>query len=117
MSLEQLLAAIADQDALVVRSATKVTSGVLHAGKRLRAVGRAGVGVDNIDVDECTRRGIVVVNTAGGSTFATAEHTMAMMLAMARNVPQAMASLLAGDWTPSKFVGVELRGKTPGICG
>ena len=117
MSLEQLLAAVADQDALVVRSATKVTSGVLEAGKRLRVVGRAGVGVDNIDVDECTRRGIVVVNTAGGSTFATAEHTMAMMLAMARYVPQAMASLLGGEWTPSKFVGVELRGKTLGIFG
>ena len=117
MTLEKLLETIADQDALVVRSATKVTREVLDAGKRLRAVGRAGVGVDNIDVDECTRRGIVVVNTAGGSTFATAEHTMAMMLAMARNVPQAMSSLLAGEWTPSKFVGVELRGKTLGIFG
>jgi D-3-phosphoglycerate dehydrogenase len=117
MSLEQLFEAVVDQEALIVRSATKVTPQVLDAGRKLRAVGRAGVGVDNIDVDECTRRGIVVVNTAGGSTFATAEHTLAMMLAMARNVPRAMASLLGGEWTPSKFVGVELRGKTLGIFG
>jgi D-3-phosphoglycerate dehydrogenase len=117
MSPAELLEAVADQDALVVRSASRVTASVLDAGRRLRVVGRAGVGVDNIDVDECTRRGIVVVNTAGGSTFATAEHTMAMMLAMARNVPQAMASLLAGEWTPARFVGVELRGKTLGIFG
>jgi D-3-phosphoglycerate dehydrogenase / 2-oxoglutarate reductase len=117
LSPDQLLEAIRDQDALVVRSATRVTPAVLNAAPRLRVVGRAGVGVDNIDVEECTRRGIVVVNTAGGSTFATAEHTMAMMLAMARNVPQAMASLLKGEWTPSKFVGVELRGKTLGIFG
>ncbi|MGI8424891.1 MAG: phosphoglycerate dehydrogenase [Chloroflexota bacterium] len=117
MTAEELLEAIRDQDALVVRSATKVTATVLDAGARLRAVGRAGVGVDNIDVEACTRRGIVVVNTAGGSTFATAEHTLAMMLAMARNVPQAMASLLAKEWTPAKFVGVELRGKTLGIFG
>jgi D-3-phosphoglycerate dehydrogenase len=117
MSPEQLLEAIADQEALVVRSATRVTPAVLAAAPKLRVVGRAGVGVDNIDVEECTRRGIVVVNTAGGSTFATAEHTMAMMLAMARNVPQAMASLLKGEWTPAKFVGVELRGKTLGIFG
>jgi D-3-phosphoglycerate dehydrogenase / 2-oxoglutarate reductase len=117
MKPDELLAEVADKDALVVRSATRVTAAVLDAGKRLRVVGRAGVGVDNIDVDECTRRGIVVVNTAGGSTFATAEHTMAVMLAMARNVPQAMASLLNGEWTPAKFLGVELRGKTLGIYG
>jgi D-3-phosphoglycerate dehydrogenase / 2-oxoglutarate reductase len=117
MTPDELHAALEDQDALIVRSATKVTAAALEAGPALRVVGRAGVGVDNIDVEECTRRGIVVVNTAGGSTFATAEHTMAMMLAMARNVPQAMASLLKGEWTPAKFMGVELRGKTLGIFG
>ncbi|HEV2125544.1 MAG TPA: phosphoglycerate dehydrogenase [Chloroflexota bacterium] len=114
---EQLIETIGGFDALVVRSATKVTSAVLDAGRKLRVVGRAGVGVDNIDVEEATRRGIVVVNTAGGSTFATAEHTMAMLLAMARNVPQAMVSLSRGEWTPAKFLGFELRGKTLGIFG
>jgi D-3-phosphoglycerate dehydrogenase / 2-oxoglutarate reductase len=117
MSPEQVMGAIGDQDALVVRSATRVTADILNAGRRLRVVGRAGVGVDNIDVEEATRRGIVVVNTAGGSTFATAEHTMAMLLSMARNVPQAMSSLSRGDWTPAKFLGFELRGKTLGIFG
>ena len=117
MTPEQLQEAVRGQDALIVRSASRVTREVLDAGPSLRVVGRAGVGVDNIDVDECTRRGIVVVNTAGGSTFATAEHTMAMMLSMARNVPQAMASLLKSEWTPAKFMGSELRGKTLGIYG
>lgn len=117
MKPDELLATIPDFEALVVRSATKVTAEVLTAATALRVVGRAGVGVDNIDVEEATRRGIVVVNTAGGSTYATAEHTMAMMLAMARNVPQAMASLSRGEWTPSKFLGFELRGKTLGVFG
>jgi len=117
MTPEQLQEEVRGQDALIVRSASRVTREVLDAGPSLRVVGRAGVGVDNIDVDECTRRGIVVVNTAGGSTFATAEHSMAMMLSMARNVPQAMASLLKGEWTPAKFMGSELRGKTLGIYG
>ncbi len=113
----QLLEIIGDFDALVVRSATKVTKEVLDAGRNLRVVARAGVGVDNVDVEEATRRGIVVVNSAGGSTFAATEHTIAVLLALARNVPQAMQSLQKGEWTPSKFVGMELRGKTLGIVG
>jgi D-3-phosphoglycerate dehydrogenase len=117
MSPTQLLETVADCDALVVRSATKVTREVLERGHKLRVVGRAGVGVDNIDVEEATRRGIVVVNSAGGSTFAAAEHTFALLLALARNVPQAMASLQRQEWTPSKFVGTELRGKTMGVVG
>jgi D-3-phosphoglycerate dehydrogenase len=117
LSPAQLLETVGDYDALVVRSATKVTRDVLEAGRCLRVVARAGVGVDNIDVEEATRRGIVVVNSAGGSTFAATEHTFALLLALARNVPQAMQSLQRGAWTPAKFVGVELRGKTLGIVG
>ncbi|MGH2351614.1 MAG: phosphoglycerate dehydrogenase [Chloroflexota bacterium] len=117
MSPAQLLEVIGEHDALVVRSETKVTKDVLAAGHKLRAVGRAGVGVDNIDVEEATRRGIVVVNSAGGSTFSATEHTLALLLALARNVPQAMASLQRGEWTRSKFLGVELRGKTLGVVG
>jgi D-3-phosphoglycerate dehydrogenase len=117
MSPERLIETIPEYDALVVRSATRVTREVLEAGRRLRAVARAGVGVDNIDVEEATRRGIVVVNSAGGSTFAATEHTFAVLLSLARNVPQAMQSLRAGEWTPGKFVGTELRGKTLGVVG
>src|SRR5919202_5288899 len=108
---------IGEYDALVVRSATKVTRAVLEVGRRLRVIGRAGVGVDNIDVEEATRRGVVVVNSAGAATFSAAEHTLALLLAVARNVPQAMASMQRGEWTPGKFVGVELRGKTLGVVG
>ena len=114
---ERLLELVADYDALVVRSETKVTSAMLDAARRLRVVGRAGVGVDNIDVEEATRRGIVVVNSPGAVTYATVEHTFALMLALARNVPQASASLLAGEWSRSKFIGTELRGKTLGVAG
>src|SRR5919108_4516818 len=114
---DRLLEVIGGFDALVVRSATKVTADVLAAGRRLRVVGRAGVGVDNIDVDEATRRGIVVVNAAGASTFAAAELAFAHLLALARNLPRAMASVERGEWTPGRFVGVELRGKTLGIIG
>jgi D-3-phosphoglycerate dehydrogenase / 2-oxoglutarate reductase len=117
MTPGQLLEVIPDFDALVVRSATKVTKAVFEAGRNLRVVARAGVGVDNIDVEEATNRGIVVVNSAGGSTFAATEHTIAVLLALARNIPQAMRSLQQREWTPSKFVGVELRGKTLGVVG
>jgi D-3-phosphoglycerate dehydrogenase len=117
MSPARLLETIKDFDALVVRSATRVTRDVLEAGRSLRVVARAGVGVDNIDVEEATRRGIVVVNSAGGSTFAATEHVFALLLALARNVPQAMESLRRGEWTPGKFVGTELRGKTLGVLG
>jgi D-3-phosphoglycerate dehydrogenase len=117
LSPAQLLESIGAYDALVVRSATKVTRQVLEAARNLRVVGRAGVGVDNIDVEEATRRGIVVVNSGGASTIAAAELALAHMLALARNVPQAMASVERGEWTPAQFVGVELRGKTLGVVG
>ena len=113
----ELLSAVREHDALVVRSATKVTAEVLAVGTRLRVVGRAGVGVDNIDVDEATRRGIVVVNSAGASTIAVAEHAFALMLALARNVAPASAAVARGEWSPGTFIGTELHGKVLGIVG
>jgi len=114
---EELLAIIPDYDALIVRSATKVTKEVLARGTRLKVVGRAGVGVDNIDVAEATKRGIIVVNAPGGNTIAATEHTLALMLALARNVPQADQRLKAGIWDKKSFVGVELRNKVLGVLG
>jgi D-3-phosphoglycerate dehydrogenase len=114
---EELRSIIHDYDGLVVRSETKVTAEVLDAASRLRAVGRAGVGVDNIDVAAATSRGIIVMNAPDGNTMTTAEHTVALLLALARRIPHGNASLLAGKWERKKFVGVELRGKTLGIVG
>jgi D-3-phosphoglycerate dehydrogenase / 2-oxoglutarate reductase len=112
-----LLAALDNADGLVVRSETKVTAEILDAAPRLRAIGRAGVGVDNIDVKAATEHGVVVMNAPDGNTMTTAEHTMAMLLALARRVPGGDASLRGGLWERKKFVGVELRGKTLGIVG
>ncbi len=117
MSPQELLDAIGAYDALVVRSATKVTAEVIEAGKNLKVIGRAGVGVDNIDVDAATRHGVVVANAPEAITVATAEHTIGLMLALARHIPPAYHSLSHGAWEPSKFVGVELRGKTLGLFG
>jgi D-3-phosphoglycerate dehydrogenase / 2-oxoglutarate reductase len=117
LSEAELIEAIPDFEALVVRSETNVTAPVLHAGARLRVVGRAGVGVDNIDVEAATQRGIVVVNAPRGNIVAAAEHTIALLLASARWLPQADASVRRGEWTRSRFTGVELRGKTLGIIG
>src|ERR1044071_8126182 len=114
---DELLEALRDCDGLVVRSETKVTAEVVDAAVRLRAVGRAGVGVDNIDVAAATSRGVVVMNAPDGNTMTTAEHTVALLLALARRVPQGHASLHAGRWERKKFVGVELRGKTLGVVG
>ncbi len=108
---------IADADALVVRSATKVTAALLEKAGRLRAIGRAGVGVDNVDVDAATRRGVLVMNTPGGNSVSVAEHTLALMLGLARAVPQANASIHAGKWEKSAFSGTEMRGKTMGLVG
>ena len=108
---------IADYDGLVVRSATKVTSKVLEAAKNLKVVGRAGIGVDNIDVDAATAKGIVVLNTPFGNSITTAEHAISMMLAVARQIPQANASTHQGKWEKNRFMGVELMGKTLGIIG
>ncbi len=94
----ELCAAIGDYDGLIVRSATTVTREVVEAARRLRVIGRAGIGVDNIDVEAATRRGIVVMNTPGGNNVTTAEHAISMMLAIARSIPQATASMKAGRW-------------------
>jgi len=114
---DQLMEKIADVDALVVRSETKVTADVLAVARRLRVVGRAGVGVDNIDIEAATRYGVLVLNAPTGNTIAAAEHTVAMMLAMARNIPRADASMHQGRWDRKSFMGTELRGKTLGLLG
>ena len=114
---EELIKIIGEYDALLVRSGTEVTAKVIDAGKKLRFIGRAGAGVDNIDMDAATRRGIIVANAPEGNTLAATEHTMAMMLSLARNIPQANASLKRKEWKRSKFMGVELNEKTLGIVG
>jgi len=114
---DQLVETIGEYDALIVRSGTDVTARVIEAGKRLRFIGRAGAGVDNIDMEAATKRGIIVANTPEGNTLAATEHTMAMMLSLARNIPQANASLKKKEWKRSKFMGVELNEKTLGIVG
>ncbi|SMB88601.1 D-3-phosphoglycerate dehydrogenase [Thermanaeromonas toyohensis ToBE] len=117
MAEEELKNVLPAFDALIVRSATKVTASALAGAKRLRIIGRAGVGIDNIDVEAATEKGILVVNAPEGNTIAAAEHTLALMLALARNIPQASALLKQGIWEKKKFVGVELRHKTLGILG
>jgi len=114
---EELIKIIGNYDALLVRSGTEVTARVIDAGKKLRFIGRAGAGVDNIDMDAATRRGIIVANAPEGNTLAATEHTMAMMLSLARNIPQANSSLKKKEWKRSKFMGVELNEKTLGIVG
>jgi D-3-phosphoglycerate dehydrogenase len=113
----ELLPVVADATALVVRSETKVTRKVIEAAKELRVVGRAGVGVDNVDIESATRHGVVVMNTPGGNTVTTAELSFAMMLALARKVPQAHVSMAAGKWDRKLFQGAELLGKTLGVLG
>jgi len=114
---EELKAIIKDYDALIVRSSTKVTAEIIEAATKLSAIGRAGAGVDNIDIPAASKRGIVVMNTPGGNTVTTAEHAIAMMLSLARRIPQATASMKAGKWEKSKFMGNEYCGKTLGIVG
>jgi D-3-phosphoglycerate dehydrogenase len=114
---EELVAAIGEYDALIVRSETKVTAEVIEAGKKLQVIGRAGVGVDNIDLQAATRRGIIVVNAPLGNTISAAEHTIGLMLALARHIPAASASLREGRWERKRFLGVEVRGKTMGVVG
>ncbi|MDI7266782.1 MAG: NAD(P)-dependent oxidoreductase, partial [Myxococcota bacterium] len=103
--------------ALVVRSATKVDAAALEGADSLRVIGRAGIGVDNVDVPAASRRGIVVMNTPSGNAVTTAEHAIALMMALARRLPQAHASVKAGRWTRTGFRGVELCGKTLGVIG
>jgi len=114
---DQLKDAIKGYDAIIVRSSTKVTKAVIEASDKLRVIGRAGVGLDNVDVEAASKKGIIVLNAPAGNTISTAEHTMAMMLALARNIPKADTSIKNGEWDRKKFMGVELYGKTLGIVG
>ncbi|MGB2868602.1 MAG: phosphoglycerate dehydrogenase [Bacteroidota bacterium] len=113
----ELKTIIQDYDALIVRSGTQVTAEIIAEAKRMKVIGRAGAGVDNIDVEAATRRGIIVMNTPGGNTISTAEHTLSLLLSLSRNIPQANASLKQGKWERKKYVGTELYGKTIGIVG
>ncbi len=117
VSPDELKEIIGGYDVLLVRSGTKVTADVLEHAHRLKFIGRAGVGLDNVDVEYATRRGIIVMNTPGGNTISTAEHTLSLFLALARNIPQAYQSLKEKRWDRKKFMGVELYGKTLGIIG
>ncbi len=117
MSEDELPGAIADYDAIVIRSATKMTSEVIARAARLKVIGRAGIGVDNVDVSAATKQGIIVANAPESNIIAAAEHTIAMMLAQARNIPQAHSSLKGGKWERSRFGGVEVYEKTLGILG
>lgn len=114
---EELIPIIGDYDALAVRSQTQVTAEVIKAGQKLQIIGRAGVGIDNIDVAAATQQGIIVVNAPTGNTVSAAEHAIALMFALARNIPRANTSLKGGEWRRSEFMGTELRGKTLGIIG
>jgi len=114
---EQLRAAIGEYTALIVRSETQVTSDILAAARQLKIVGRAGVGVDNIDIEAATRQGIMVVNSPTGNIIAAAEHTIAMLMTMARHIPTANSSMKSGKWEKSRFLGVEVRNKVLGVIG
>ena len=117
MPAEELPAAIGDYDAIVIRSATNVDADLIERADRLKVIGRAGIGVDNVDVPAATKRGIIVANAPESNIVAAAEHTIAMLLAQVRNIPQAHASLKSGKWERSKFGGVEVFEKTLGILG
>ncbi|GIO30835.1 MULTISPECIES: phosphoglycerate dehydrogenase [Paenibacillus] len=114
---DELAAIIGEYDALLVRSQTRVTEKIMEAGSKLKVVGRAGVGVDNIDLEAATKRGIIVINAPDGNTITTCEHTFAMMMALARHIPQAYAKTIGGVWDRKSFLGVELRNKTLGVLG
>jgi len=117
LNSEEIISTIGDYEALIVRSQTQVSAKVIEAGKKLQVIARAGVGVDNIDVEEATRRGVAVVNAPAGNTISAAEHTIALMLSLARHIPQANAVLKSGVWRRSDFMGTEVRNKTLGIIG
>ncbi len=114
---EELKGIIKDYDALLVRSATKANKDIIDAASRLKVIGRAGVGLDNVDLDAATQKGIIVMNTPGGNTISTAEHAFSMILSLSRSIPQANASTKKGEWKRSKFMGVELYAKVLGIVG
>ena len=114
---EALLAAIPDYDGLAIRSASKVTEKLIGAAGRLKVIGRAGIGVDNVDIPAASRKGIIVMNTPFGNSITTAEHAIALMFAVARQLPAANASTHAGKWEKNRFMGVEITGKTLGVVG
>ena len=114
---EELKKVIKDYDALLVRSSDQSDERCDSSGGKLKIIGRAGVGLDNVDVEAASKKGIIVVNTPAGNTISTAEHTLSMMLSLARNIPQADLSMKKGEWERKKFMGVELYGKTLGIVG
>ena len=114
---DELCDIIGEYECLIVRSGTKVTKKVIEAGSKLKVVGRAGVGVDNIDVPAATEKGILVMNTPSANILSAAEHTCAMLLSLARNIPFAHVSMHRGEWKRSKYTGVEMSGKTLGIIG
>src|SRR5207244_11692291 len=112
---DELLRAVAESDALVTRSGTAVTAQLVNAGSRLRVIGRAGVGLDNVDVEACTARGILVINAPTANIMSATEHTMAMLLALCRNIPEAHASVKRGEWARSTLTGVGLSGQSLGL--
>src|SRR5439155_25341004 len=114
---DELRTAIRGVDGLIIRSGARITADVLEQADKLRVIGRAGIGVDNVDVETATKRGIVVMNTPGGSNVTTAEHAITLLLALARNVPQAAASVRAGRWERSRWLGTEVCNKVLGIIG
>ena len=114
---EELKAIIGDYDGLAIRSSTKVTAAILEYATNLKVVGRAGIGLDNVDIPAASKRGIVVMNTPGGNAVTTGEHAISMMLSLVRKIPQATASMKAGKWEKSKFTGHELMNKTLGVIG
>src|SRR5438874_7841528 len=114
---DELLREVAQSDGLITRSGTAVTAELVNAGHGLRVVGRAGVGLDNVDVEACTARGILVINAPTANIMSATEHTMAMLLALCRNIPEAHASVKRGEWTRAKFMGIELNRKTLGVIG
>src|SRR5438552_3149183 len=117
LSERELLPLLGETEAMVVRSETKITRGVIAGAPRLKVVGRAGVGTDNVDVEAATQRGVVVMNTPSGNTISTAELTFSMLMALARNIPQAHMSMKAGEWNRKAFHGIELFNKTLGVLG
>jgi D-3-phosphoglycerate dehydrogenase len=117
LSKDELLKIIGDYDGLAVRSATKADKDVIAAAKKMKVIGRAGIGVDNVDIPAATTAGIVVMNTPFGNSITTAEHAIALMFALARQLPQADLSTQAGKWEKNRFMGIELSGKTLGLIG
>src|SRR5579863_2322119 len=117
LSKDELLAIIDQYDGVAIRSATKITADVIKAAKKLKVIGRAGIGVDNVDIPAATAAGIIVMNTPFGNSITTAEHAIALMFALARQLPEADASTQAGKWEKNRFMGVELTAKTLGLIG